>query len=195
MKVSSVLLVTTIVGIACLWAPAQACVNRGDACPNCVFTEPYYSVVGSMYCSTGIVDYDRSADDEVAVCNVFACNCDKCEPGCSSCQAASGFGGALAPAANTTATAGPCSSAEGFIAMTVPELMAMLNAVYCANASGTVGFKFLGYILHLVDTNKDGVISCAEYNADQVRNTDFIKKKPACPLSPAVKLKNAHKHA
>ena len=193
MKVYSALM---LMGIACLWAAVQACVNSDDVCPHCAPSRQYYVGDGSASCG-GLKDATgRPPIDEVAVCNVFGCNCDPCYPGCSSCQAASGFGGALAPAPNTTATADPCSSFEQFIAMTVPELMQQLDTVYCADAvSGSVGFKFLGYILHLVDTNKDGVISCAEYNADQVSNNDFIKKKPACPLSPAIKLKNAHTHA
>ena len=73
--------------------------------------------------------------------------------------------------------------------------MAFLSAQFCADSSNTIGFKFLGYILNLVDTNKDGVISCAEYNADHAKTTDSIKKKPACPLKSDVKLKNAHGQA
>ena len=133
------------------------------------------------------------------VCNIFGCNCDTCEPGCTSCQAATsagGFGGALAPAAgNTTAApaADPCSSFEEFIAMTVPQHMEQLSATYCANAtSGSVGFKFLGYVLNLVDVNKDGVITCAEYNSDQASNSDVIRKKPDCHLKASIKLKHAH---
>ena len=130
-----------------------------------------------------------SATHTLLLVQVFYCNCDACNPGCSSCQAASGFGGALAPAANTTATADPCASFKEFNAMTVPELMATLNAAYCTNNSTSVGFNFLGHILNLVDTNKDGVITCAEYNSDQLSNKDVIKrKKPACPLSAPFKL-------
>ena len=188
MKFYSVLLMTMIVGNAGVWA-AKCVANAGYVCPGCgAHPPPPYTSKNAPNCPTKDVKV-------VVVCNAFQCNCQRCEPGCSSCQAAHGFGGALAPPANTTATADPCSSADEFIAMTVPELMAVLNAVYCASASDSVGFKFLGYILNLVDTNKDGVISCAEYNADQLSNNDFIKKKPACPLSPDVKLKNAHTHA
>ena len=132
-------------------------------------------------------------EKQYAVCNSFGCNCDPCYPGCSSCQSANGFGGALAPAANTTATADPCSSFEQFIAMTVTELMQQLDGVYCADAtSGSVGFKFLGYVLNLVDVNKDGVITCAEYNSDQASNSDVIRKKPDCHLKASIKLKHAH---
>ena len=70
--------------------------------------------------------------------------------------------------------------------------MATLSKGYCANKNASVGFKFLGYILNLVDTNKDGVNSCAEYNVDQGRKTDIIKKKPECPLAASVTLKHAH---
>ena len=77
--------------------------------------------------------------------------------------------------------------------MTVPQQMEQLNAMYCDNAtSGSVGFKFLGYVLNLVDTNKDGVISCAEYNAGQTSNTDAIRKKPDCRLKASITLKHAH---
>ena len=74
--------------------------------------------------------------------------------------------------------------------MTVPQQMEQLNTAFCAD--GSVGFKFLGYVLNLVDTNKDGVITCAEYNADQVSNLDIIKKKPDCRLKAGTKLKHAH---
>ena len=104
------------------------------------------------------------------VCNLFACNCERCDRGCSICQHSSGFGGDLAPAANTTGTpdTSPCSEADSFSALTVPALMSNMNSMFCANNSTSVGFKFLGYIFHLVDTNKDGVISCAEYNASKL---------------------------
>ena len=91
-------------------------------------------------------------------------------------------------------TTDPCSASDSFAAMTVPELMSTLNGMYCANNSTSVGFKFLGYVLNLVDTNKDGVISCAEYNTDQPKG-EALKKKPACPISPNMKqkkLKNTH---
>ena len=78
--------------------------------------------------------------------------------------------------------------------MTVPQQMEKLNAVYCAT-SDSVGFKFLGYVLNLVDTNKDGVITCAEYNSDQASNSDAIRKKPDCRLKAGIKLKNAHSKA
>ena len=79
----------------------------------------------------------------------FNCNCDRCDPGCGLCQASIGFGGALAPATNTTTPADPCSSFMEFAALTVPQLKEQLNAVLCANdTSGSVGFKFLGYALN-----------------------------------------------
>ena len=36
------------------------------------------------------------------------------------------------------------------------------------------------------------MISCAEYNSDQVSNLDVIRKKPDCRLKAGIKLKNAH---
>ena len=111
---------------------------------------------------------------------------------CSACQSKFGFGGALAPVANTTTPADPCSGFEAFAALTVPQQMQQLNAAFCADTSSSVGFKFLGYVLNLVDTNKDGMITCAEYNADQASNLDYIKKKPDCRLRAGIKLKHAH---
>ena len=88
MKVYSLLLMT-------IWAAVQACQGPMDACPNC---ESSHYGDGFVYqvsygCYT---DYDVNVN-LVAACNFLCCNCDRCEPGCSSCQAASGFGGALAP--------------------------------------------------------------------------------------------------
>ena len=114
---------------------------------------------------------------------------------CSACQSKFGFGGALAPVANTTTPADPCSNFDAFAALTVPQQMELLNAAFCADAGSSVGFKFLGYVLNLVDTNKDGVITCAEYNADQLSNLGIIKKKPGCRLAAGIKLKNAHSKA
>ena len=136
------------------------------------------------------------------VCNLFGCKCDTCYDGCDGCQRLTrqdqGFGGALAPAAtaNTSATpADPCSGFDSFAALTVPQQMEQLKSAFCADPSTSTGFKFLGYVLNLVDTNKDGVISCAEYNADQASNLNVITKKPGCRLAAGMKLKNAHSKA
>ena len=135
-------------------------------------------------------------------CNMFHCNCESCYPGCANCiaaeEATKGFGGALAPAVNMTLNAtatAPCAAFEAFSALTVPQLMDDLSAAFCASSGSSVGFKFLGYVLNLVDANKDGVITCSEYNADQVSNYDALKKKPDCPLQAGIKLKNAHSKA
>ena len=191
MKYSGLMMTVLVVGHAGLWAAVQACVSKGDACPGILLcgsdNDKYTSGLGS--------NCDGS-DHEAVVCNFFGCNCKSCQPGCSNCQVALAkkivFGGALAPAANTTATADPCASFEEFIAMTVPQQMQQLNSVYCADATSSVGFKFLGYVLNLVDTNKDGVITCAEYNSDQASNSGVIKKKPDCRLKAGITLKHAH---
>ena len=82
----------------------------------------------------------------------LTCNCNKCLA-CSKCQRNGGFGGALAPAANTTVPADPCSNFDAFAALTVPQQMELLNATFCADAdaSSSMGFKFLGYAVNLVD--------------------------------------------
>ena len=185
----SVTLVVVVVGICCLWA-VEACVTTADACPGCLSR---LTDSGIVYVAHKQSSCDSTEDSVFSVCNIFYCNCEKCDPACSACQKAFvGFGGALAPAANTSTPADPCSSFDAFAALTVPQQMQQLNAAFCADASSSVGFKFLGYVLNLVDTNKDGVITCAEYNADQVSNLDIIKKKPDCRLKAGTKLKHAH---
>ena len=207
-----------ILGISCMWA-AQACENKEDACPGCNFkywsgsattkwTGPR-STIGrncdrewmKEFNDDTFVNRGHAYDSnvpyykyEVAVCNMFGCNCNRCDPGCTLCQKNSlSFGGALAPAASTTNATDPCNSFNEFAAMTVPQQMAQLNAAFCADPAGSsVGFKFLGYVLNLVDANKDGVITCSEYNTDQASDLDVIKKKPQCPLAMGLKLKNAH---
>ena len=198
MKLVSVLLLTVATSgwMAAVRADVDCQPHWEDVCPGCILG----SIIGSSVV-TSRVERDCSgsySDKRVAVCNFLSCICKPCA-GCGPCQRATrdlGWGSALSLAANNTVNStDPCANFNDFAAMTVPHLMERLNTAFCADTNSTVGFKFLGHVLNLIDVNKDGVITCAEFNADRLYSLDVIKKKPACPLKAGLKLKSAHSQA